>query len=182
MTDYRPLDLRALCNAGAAVYGDEGPPPTGGLTLHGLPFLVGGERPDAERCLIDLGAAPAPVVVPVGAAARRLIVAHALLGSRILEGAPVGEVVAHYTLRYADGEELRVPIRERFEIGPIPMWWSAYPFLALPDSQDSLEPRYQGRWSAAGERQAEADQGWPRHFYLWDWVNPHRRRRHPRPA
>lgn len=172
MTDYQPLDLRSLCNAGAAVYGEEGPPPAGRITFHGLPFLIGGEAPDPARCLIDLSAASEPVVAPVGAAARRLIVAHALLGSRILEGAPVGEVVAHYTLRYADGEELRVPIRERFEIGPIPMWWSAYPFLAVPDQKDRLEPRYAGRWSAAGERQAETDQGWPQHFYLWDWVNP----------
>jgi hypothetical protein len=65
-----------------------------------------------------------------------------------------------------------VPIRERFEIGAIPMWWSAFPFLALPDNADSLMSRYEGSWGGAGYRQSEAQQGWPRHFYLWDWANP----------
>ena len=54
MTDYQPLDLRARCNAAAAVYGEQDPPPTGSVTLHGLPFLVGGAEPDPARCLIGL--------------------------------------------------------------------------------------------------------------------------------
>ncbi|MEP7189852.1 MAG: CehA/McbA family metallohydrolase, partial [Roseiflexaceae bacterium] len=99
--------------------------------------------------------------------------AHALLDSRLLENAQVGEVVAHYRIRYCDGASLRLPIRERFEIAAIPMWWSAYPFLAVPDQQDNLAPRAQGPWGEAGYRQAEADQGWPAHYYLWDWANPH---------
>jgi hypothetical protein len=173
LADYQPLDLRALCNAAAAVYGHAAAPaPIGNLSFHGLPFLIGGATPDPERCLIDLGAASGPVRVPIGAAARQLLVAHALLGSRILQGEPVGAVVAHYTLRYADGEELRAPIRERFEIGPIPMWWSAYPFLAVPDEKDYLLSRYHGEWGYGGNRQAELSQGWPTHFYLWAWPNP----------
>ncbi|HWQ13261.1 MAG TPA: CehA/McbA family metallohydrolase [Roseiflexaceae bacterium] len=174
MKDYEPLDLGPLCNAGAALYGPEATPPTGRTLLHGLPFLIGGEAPDPARCFVALGpgGAEAPLAVAVGATARHLLFAHALLDSRILQGGPVGDVVAHYSVRYADGEQVSVPVRERFEIAAIPMWWSAYPFLAVPDQKDSLMPRYEGRFSAAGERQAEADQGWPEYFYLWDWANP----------
>jgi len=172
MQDYETLDLGPHCNAGADLYGAEAQPPTGRVAFHGLPFLIGGERPDPSRCLVDLGAAASPVVVPVGRAARHVLFAHALLDSRLLQNGPVGEAVASYVFRYADGEELRVPVRERFEIGAIPMWWSAHPFLAVPDSKDSLAPRYEGRFGASGTRQSEVRQGWPRHFYLWDWANP----------
>src|SRR5262249_41442314 len=43
---------------------------------------------------------------------------------------------------------------------------------ALPDQKNSLMPRYEGRWAAAGERQTEARQGYPRGYYLWAWRNP----------
>ncbi len=174
MPDYQPIDLGSLCNAGVAAYGDAKPPPTGQASLHGLPFSIGGAAPDPARCFVGLGpgAAEGAVVVPVGATARHVIFAHALLDSRLLEGETVGVAVAHYSIRYADGTTERVPIRERFEIGAIPMWWSAFPFLAVPDRQDSMAPRYQGEWGEAGYRQTEADQGWPSHYYLWDWANP----------
>jgi hypothetical protein len=170
--EYQPLDLSQLCNAGAELYGAEAQPPAGAVTLRGLPFLIGGAAPDPQRCLISLAALEGPLAVPVGAAARHVLFAHALLDSRILKGETVGSVVAHYSVRYTDGGLVQIPIRERFEIGAIPMWWSAFPFLAVPDSKDGLAPRYQGEWGAMGERQAEASQGWPRHYYLWDWANP----------
>ena len=110
--------------------------------------------------------------MPIGVAARHVLFAHALLDSHLLENAQVGEVVAHYSIRYGDGAIVRVPVRERFEIAAIPMWWSAFPFLAVPENQDHLAPRYRGEWGDAGNRQAEADQGWPAHYYLWDWANP----------
>jgi hypothetical protein len=174
MSDYEPVDFGPLCNAGVAIYGAEAQPPTGCVTFHGLPFLVGGSAADPTRCFVALGpgGVESAVSVPIGAAARHVLFAHALLDTRLLEGGPVGDVVAHYTIRYADGEAARVPIRERFEIAAIPMWWSAYPFLAVPDNQDHLAARYSGPWGEAGERQAEADQGWPGHYYLWDWANP----------
>jgi hypothetical protein len=170
MSDYQPIDFGSLCNAGSAVYGAD-VPPLGSTNFHGLPFLIGGASPDAACCLIDLGAAEQPVQVTIGAEARHLIFAHALLDSRLLEGGPIGEVVAQYVVRYADGAEVSLPIRERFEIGAIPMWWSAYPFLAVPDNQDYMAPRRSGEWGEAGYRQTETDQGWPAHFYLWDWAN-----------
>ena len=174
MPDYVPLDLGALTNVGAAVYGPSEEPVLGSTTMQGLPFLIGGATPNPARCFVGLSFAGGheAISVPVGAAARHILFAHALLDSQLLEGGPVGSVVAHYSIHYADGETVRLPIRERFEIAAIPMWWSAYPFLAVPDQQDSLAARYEGPWGSAGERQAEADQGWPTHYYLWDWANP----------
>src|SRR6187402_3522025 len=130
MPDYQPIDLGPLCNAGGAIYGPGETPPIGQQSFHGLPFLIGGLVPDPARCLVALGpaSAAAAIQVPVGVAARHVLFAHALLDSRLLENAQVGEVVAHYSIRYGDGEQVRVPVRERFEIAAIPMWWSAYPF------------------------------------------------------
>ena len=148
MPDYESIDLGPFCNAGVASYGLEAQPPTGALIFHGLPFQVGGVPPDPARCFVVLGsgAAEAAVDVPIGRGARHVLFAHALLDTHLLEGGTVGDIVAHYAIRYADGETARVPIRERFEIGAIPMWWSAFPFLAVPDNQDHLSARYSGRF------------------------------------
>ncbi len=174
MVDYSPLDLSSLCNAGITLYGPKATPPLGAVSLHGLPFLIGGQVPDAERCFVGLGPAVASsgINVPVNTTARNVLFAHALLDSRLLDGETVGSVVAQYIITYADGEVARIPIRERFEIAAIPMWWSAFPFLAVPDRKDELATRDRGPWGEAGERQTEASQGWPHHFYLWAWANP----------
>jgi hypothetical protein len=174
MPDYQPIDLEPLCNAGGVLYGPGKMPPIGQLTFHGLPFLIGGANSDPSRCFVALGpeSAAAGIQVPVGVAARHVLFAHALLDSHLLENAQVGEVVAHYSIRYGDGEIVRIPVRERFEIAAIPMWWSAYPFLAVPENQDHLASRYHGRWGGTGGRQSEVHQGWPAHYYLWDWANP----------
>src|SRR4051794_29002317 len=113
MLDYQTIDLASLCNAGSAIYGLEKTPPIGQLAFHGLPFLIGGLAPDPERCFVALGSADAAISVPIGVAARHVLFAHALLDSRLLENAQVGEVVAHYLIRYRDGASLRVPVRER---------------------------------------------------------------------
>src|SRR5262249_51209740 len=110
--DYNPLDLGSYCNAGITVYGAEAQPPTGSVLLRGFPFLIGGATPDPQRCLIGLGALEGPLTVPVGAVARHVLFAHALLDSRILKGETVGSVVAQYSIRYADGEIVQIPIRE----------------------------------------------------------------------
>src|SRR5262245_6747948 len=105
MLEYEPVDFGPRCNAGSAIYGPLAPPPTGQLTFHGLPFLVGGAAPDAQRCFVALGpgSAESAVTVPIGAAAHHVLFAHALLDSRLLQDGPVGEVVSQYTVRYTDG-------------------------------------------------------------------------------
>ena len=171
MPGYRALNIGKLCNAGPEFHGVEKKPLAGRQSLHGLPFLIGSQR----KPFIGFNGAKGlrkSVTIPIGAAARYVIVAHALLESKILEGEPVGTVIAEYVFRLADGRELRVPIRERFEIGSLPLTWGQRPFLCVPDNKDSLRPRYEGPYGTQGGRQTEANGGWPKTFYLWAWENP----------
>jgi hypothetical protein len=176
MSDYEPLDLSAVCNAGPALFKGENVPPVGEQSFHGLPFRVGAAA-TAEQQYLGFGSGEGlsrdPVTVPIGQTARWVLFAHALLESRLMAGGPLGVVVAEYVFCYADNEEVRVPIRERFEVAVVPIGWGQHPFLAVPDRKDSLQPRYEGRWGNAGNRQTECNQAWPQHFYLWAWKNPH---------
>ena len=183
--DYLPLELGSLCNARAgsipampvplgAPVSHPVPPPVGRLVFRGLPFIVG--RPEAEAGAPDVvllgGPEPAAMSVPVGANAEWLIFAHRLLETRVYEGAPVGGLVADYVLRYGDGGEERIPIRERFEIAFPDERWTQLPFLAWWDRDYELPPRLAGRWQDAGLRQAEmafpGDVSWT----LFPWRNP----------
>ena len=173
MEDYEPIDLSDFCNAGVSFTGRKEAPRTGCLQLHGLPFVVGSAQPEPERCLIGFGGAEAEAVtIPLHRSAHVIIFAHTLLETRLYEGEPVGRVIAHYCVRFADGEEIRLPIRERFEIAGVPTPWGHLPFLAVPDEKEHLMPRFQGEWSEMGGRQSEAMAGWPRDYYLWGWINP----------
>jgi len=175
MPDYQPLDLSSFCNAGPELFGTETPAAVGEQIFHGLPFRIGAETDGGNR-YIGFGSGERlevdPVTIPLGQTTRRVLFAHAALETRIPEGGPVGVPVAEYVFRYDGGEEIRQPIRERFEIGVVPVGWGQLPFLAIPDRKDQLQPRYEGRWGSAGNRQTEANQAWPRHFYLWAWENP----------
>lgn len=174
MPDYEPLDLAPYCNADGALFGQNASPPTGDQSFHGLPFRIGGDNQTA--CLLGFGAREglyaSPVMIEVNQTARRVVFAHSLLESYIMKGDPVGRVIAHYVFRYEDEQEEAVPIRERFEIGSVPLAWGQYPFLSLPDRKSQLIERYHGDWSGAGRRQTEAEQGWPRAYYIWVWENP----------
>jgi hypothetical protein len=172
MNDYQPVDLSQFCNVGASFIKDGAEPRIGSQTFHGLPFNIGGEKPDAARCFIGFNDhAGESVTVPVGTAARYVIFAHALLESRVREGESVGHVVANYLFRFSDGQVEHVPIRERFEVALVPTWWGGLPFLALPDDKNGLMPRYEGKWDEIGRRQAETYHSWPRNYYLWAWEN-----------
>jgi hypothetical protein len=166
---YQPVDLGAYCNAGVELVGGDQEPPIGDQVFHGLPFRIGDQR----RAFVAFGTElnNAPRRIPIAAKAYSVIVAHRLLDSQLVTGGPVGETVATYIFRLADGSQHRVAIRERFEIADLPLW-GQLPFLAWPDQKDGLLDRWSGPWSAAGHRQTEAAQGWPRGYYLWRWPNP----------
>ncbi|MCS6862464.1 MAG: hypothetical protein NZT92_19350, partial [Abditibacteriales bacterium] len=174
MKDYQPLDLTPFYNVGTSFISETAQPPIGNQTFHGLPFEIGS---DAARCFmgfaVEDGLHPVPISVPIGTTARHVIFAHALLESKIDSGENIGYVVASYVFRFASGEEIRVPIRERFEIACVPTGWGQLAFLAVPDMQNRLQPRYEGPWGAAGNRQTEVIQAWPRQYFLWAWENPH---------
>ncbi len=181
--DYTPLDLSPVYNAGlddVPAYGAgndaigvQEPPLRGAQTFHGIPFQIGPAQEQDGPCVVRLCGADPAVRVPVSSQiARYVIVAHRQLESRLMEGGPLGEVIATYTLCYADGTAARVPIRERFEIATVPLRWGQLPFLAVPDVPDSLPPRYAGDWAEAGERLMEAAGAWPHSYFLWAWPNP----------
>ncbi|MDX6744798.1 CehA/McbA family metallohydrolase [Actinocorallia sp. A-T 12471] len=179
---YRPLDLP--WNAPLTLLDDPDPAFTGDRSLYGLPFRFG---PDLEGASL-LRVGPEPVEIPVEHGCQWIVFAHALEEPGIFEGSPVGETAAVYTVRYADGTAVQVPVRQRFEIGPTPrLWrgrplpldWGQTPFLALPDAQHRLMHRTCGRFDAAGARlvdiddpQARSPYVLPYRFYLWPWRNP----------
>ncbi|MCX5659525.1 MAG: CehA/McbA family metallohydrolase [Planctomycetota bacterium] len=191
MADYRPLPLGKLCNVGASFHGINPAPLLGKQSFHGLPFVIGaaGAKGKAKgrgmasaksagkqgNCYIGFDAKPArrkPVTLPIGSAATHVIFAHALLETRRDEGEAVGTVVARYMFRYADGQEVVVPIRERFEVGALPQAWGQLPFLSFPDKADHMHERYQGEYGSQGFRQTEASQAWPNSYFVWAWANP----------
>lgn len=176
MKDYTPLRLGRRCNVGPEVFKQVHKPdelPRGAAQLHGLPFVMGGPR--SRACYAGFGKRPRfarkPVTITVNKAARHVIIAHTILEPRPGHH-PVGGAVAEYRFRLGGGEEIAVPIRERFEIGSFPMGWGQYPFLARADQKDGLFARHEGKWGDAGIRQTETYQGWPKPFFLWVWTNP----------
>jgi hypothetical protein len=174
MDGYRPLDLTPWYNVGQEWVEGAEAFPLGAQTFRGLPFQIG-PATDAGRCFLGFGSGgyTQPLKVDIKSSACWVIVAHRLLESRIHEGEPVGRVIATYRFHYATGSPVEVPVRERFEIAVIPTRWGQLPFLAVPDMQQHLAPRYEGRWAEAGGRLTEASQGWPRWFVLFPWKNPH---------
>ena len=180
MTDYQPVSLDALCNAGVEALADlTHEPPLGRQSLQGLPFQVGAPEPRPERCFLRCSAADGAVTVPIGRACHTVIVAHAVLDSQLMAGGPLGRPVATYAFRVASGRHTaggaasddavhEVAIRERFEIAaPVP----DRAYLGVDDPGQRLWPRYEGRWEYAGSRQTEVTRG-PVTYTLWAWRNP----------
>ncbi len=187
--DYEPLNLTAYCNAGVELYRPENlawdgtylqdlpaAPPTGRQVFHGLPFLIGSKDSVDHPCFIafgpDEGLHSKTVTIPVGKTAEQVVFAHAVLETRLWQGGPLGIEIARYALCYRDGAVESVPIRERFEIGVIPLPWGQFPFLAVPDQKHFLEPRYAGSWDRTGFRLTEVGWAIPQAYYLWAWKNP----------
>jgi hypothetical protein len=166
---YRPIDLSTYCTAGVELLGRGVEPKLGHQMLQGIPFHIA----QGSRAFVAFGpeSPQEPINVPIGSAAYAVVVAHRLLDSQLTAGAPVGTTVAEYIFRLTDGSEHAVPIRERFEIADLSTF-GQLPFLALPDEKNGLQDRWSGAWSAAGYRQTEVTQGWPRQYCLWRWMNP----------
>lgn len=188
--EYQPLVLSAHCNAGIELYHPDNletdgtylqplpeVPPVGLQTFHGLPFLIGDAETTGTKCFLGFGRHDSlysqAVEISVKRHARHVIFAHALLETDLWRGGPLGEVIATYVFHFVDGTSTKAPVRERFEIGNIPLPWGQFPFLSVPDRKDYLEDRYHGAWDFAGFRQTEVTKGVPLGYYLWVWSNPH---------
>lgn len=152
---FTPVDLKQYFNARRANAGDgfaSRPGDTGwidslrGLKTHrGMPFLFGSEtgpdvlelRPGAPPVAIALPPRMASYILFVQVAADRpgaSPVGFGEIGPATLpvEGNPLGDRVATYGLRYADGSETDVPVLRRFAIQQNHISWSASAFAALP--------------------------------------------------
>lgn len=169
--DYRPLDLLQHSNAGIDVLGEKARVLVGQQNLRGLPFLIGDGSGQTEKCFILFDGLAGKVEIPVGERVTSVIFAHCLLDFDAPFGAP-GAKVADYVFHLAQGESHTAEIRERFEIAAVPTPWFASPYRALPDTLDSLLPRYEGRWEETGARQTEMRLGRPRAYVLHAWLNP----------
>ena len=75
--------------------------------------------------------------IPINQSTRRVIIAHRLLESDLMEGGVLGKPVADYVFRLAEGTEIRIPIRERFEIADLARWRGAVP--CTPGSERSTD-------------------------------------------
>ncbi len=175
MNDYEPLDISALCNAGAEVLRQDEVPLTGQQSLRGLPFLIGPEQADSgTKNLVALDGSSDSVTVIVGQTARNVIFAHRLQESDLHNGGPLANHIADYVFHLAGGQEVRVHVRERFEIGFShgDFFNTGQPYLAVSDQNDHTIPRHEGIWEEAGRRQTEAMKGNTLSYYLWAWQNP----------
>ena len=175
MKDYAVVSLSRYCNAGPEVLGEGAQPAVGTQSFRGLPFQIG-RKTGKGKVFIGLGNGSGfsdkNTIIPIKEKAKKVLFAHRQLDSKLMENGPLGEVVAHYVVKLADGEEYAVPIRERFEICIIPPGWGQIPFNSVPDNADSLPNRYEGPWDGAGQRQTEARQAWPQEYVLFCWDNP----------
>ena len=175
MADYEPLDLSGLCNAGVAVLGEDQDVAVGRQAFRGLPFLIGRESGEGD-CFLSCEGSRGPLTVPIGLEARRVVIAHRLLETELSEGGPLGAQVAEYVFHLAGGNEVRVLIRERFEIAAMPSAATpgtpGSPFLAWTDGKHSLVSRHEGEWEQAGRRQTESLAAAARSYHLWSWANP----------
>jgi hypothetical protein len=204
MDDYETLDLTRWCNAGidmlidddaarraaksatqlwlergVAAAKDAGPamPPIGKQSFHGLPFLIGAKDSGGNApCFVAFDTEAAPLSLPIGRLATRVIFAHRLRDTDLhddgvlIESGTPAKLVAEYVFRLVDGREEIVPVREQFEIAAPRMLGK--PYSAITDQKDLLHPRYEGRWELTGRRQVEVIYGMPRAYYLWAWANP----------
>ena len=173
MADYDPLDLSEHRNGGLDALERGATAEIGPRHFRGLPFDIGD---DPSRCFISLSGDVGPVTVPVGSTANRVVFAHRLVTTEMVEGGPVGVHVADYVFTLANGEKHAVPIRERFEISAVPMdsfqGGAGLPFLAVTDGKHKLFHRTVGPWQEIGRRQTEYLQATAKSYFLWTWSNP----------
>ena len=161
------LDLNAAFNADRATLpAPLAPPPSlerafGAQVFRGMPFLLG--PAGAPNVLLVDGE---PVTVAAGGlTARYLVFVHYVADrpSNYLpgfadtdhDGNELGDHVADYVLRYADGTEHVHPIRRRFAIQQPRIGWGASPFAAVPLHSDQVTASA-AEDQAAGPRPAAA--------------------------
>lgn len=137
MPRFRPVNLTRHFNSTATPRGKKWTAsgrecwkhvPRGAQQFWGIPFRLGPKDP-RKQAMIALGAGSKEVSVPLAGTATHLCILHFCDIGKGPEA--VGEHLADYRLRCADGSEHVQPIRFRFEINPFTTFWGALPYAAV---------------------------------------------------
>ena len=169
---YVPVDLSSVASATLDAIETRRIPPTGGVSFHGIPFVVAGGD-DARFVLLEPGGAA--VDLSVDGRADHVIVAHRRLRQAGPEDDPTpGTVAARYAFELEDGSSHEVPIRERIEIAAAADegWDASGPFAAAGSNELRLVDRYEGPWQDIGMRQGETVFTSLADWFLFAWENP----------
>lgn len=145
---FQPIPLSQAYNADYQHLPDQLRPPeeldelTGQQTFRGMPFLLGtsGENNvillDQDEVAIDLESRLATYLLFLHVVEDRVSNYQTGLADFATDGNELGDLVADYTLDYADGTEQTTPILRRFAIQQSRIGWGASAFAAMP----ALEP------------------------------------------
>ena len=106
MKDYQPLDLSEFCNAGLEVFEQNSTGP-GNVKSHPHyycpPFIIGStEARNSDRLFIAFDHTTGNVTIPINQRVRRIIMAHCLLESNLMEGGSLGNPIADYVFHGTD--------------------------------------------------------------------------------
>jgi hypothetical protein len=191
---FQPLSLTDACNADRAALSDAlAPPPAlaqafGAQVFRGIPFLLG---PAGAANVVRVAGEPVTVAAG-GVTARYLVFVHYVadrasnyltgFADSDVDGNELGDHVADYVLRFADGTEHVHAIRRRFAIQQARVGWGASPFAAVPLLPDrvvasSAEDRAAGRTPLANYGHGETRHNSGRDAGPGGWLyalpNPH---------
>ena len=174
VASYVPVSVVGLCNVAAGVVGPKATDLLGDADFRGLPFCIG----DSEHGTVALfgpGGHLQAGSVAISRTAFTITFAHVLLDTAIAHGGSPGGQVGRYAFVYADADRVEVPIRDRFEIGWISRHFTmrpGQPYLAIPDGDDGMQPRYEGPYDEKMRRISEVSAGSADAYFLWTWSNP----------
>jgi len=111
---------------------------TGQRTFCGIPFALGGPREknaillEDKTVAIDLNEQRATYLLFLHVVEDRVSNYQPELADFAIDGNELGDLVADYTLEYADGSEEAAPILRRFAIQQSRIGWGASAFAAIP--------------------------------------------------
>jgi hypothetical protein len=180
--DSRTLSgsLQAPANA-ALVHGKQ--------SYHGIPFALGAAN-ESNAILLDKG----PVTIDVDNLQATYVLFLHVVEDRItnylddfaddaMDGNELGQLVADYTLEYADGSVATTPILRRFAIQQSHIRWGASPFAAVPilkprafgtATEDAVRGDHPAKVYGRGETRHDSGRGqMPDELWLYALPNPY---------
>ena len=192
---FTPLDLSTVYNTNRRNLDDALRPPVdlatafGSQSLLGIPFDLG--QPDQPNVIlleddqveIAVDQRLATYILFAHAVADRVSNYQTGLADYAVDGNELGDTVADYTLVYADGEQVSVPILRRFAIQQSRILWGASAFAAVPHAkagvylsnteEHSLDRRPQRSYGYGETRHVSGREMSPDRLWLYALPNPH---------